>query len=125
VRASTRAAPRPGRRPPRRAEEGDADPLGLAEEDEILGRIPSRSFRFELEEREALGERLAQVALRVVRAAEVRARQVAPAADELAPLARHALVGVASACVRISVCRAGKEPAGADNSGEVVARADP
>src|SRR6184192_3010790 len=75
----------------------------LSQEHEVLGGVASCSLGLELEKRKAARERLAEVPLGVVRAAEVRAGEVAPADDQLAPLEARALVAVEARQVRAPV----------------------
>src|SRR6185437_7905460 len=92
----------------------------FAEQHEILGRIAAGAFRLELDGGEAVGERVAQVRLRVVRAAEVRAGEIAPADDELAALEAVAFLGVEAWGVRRAVRRDEQAAAGTEDAAQLV-----
>ena len=83
--------------------------------------VPSCSLGFEVDKCESAREGLAEVALGVVGAAEVRAGDVAPAHDELAALEPFALAGVEAWRVRRAVRRQQQAAARTKHPPELIA----
>jgi len=126
TRDASGAAARARHRQPARAAQGHADALevpshALRSSTRSWRWIPSCSLGIELEEREPGGERVAEVRLGVVRAAEVRAGDVAPAHDELAALEARALVLAQPRYVRAAVRREEQQSARAEHAVHLVA----
>src|SRR5205823_3501105 len=82
--------------------------------------VAACSLRIELREREALRERFAQIPLRVIGAAEVRAGSVAPAHHELAGLEACTLVRIEAREIRPAMRGHEQPAAGAQHAPELV-----
>ena len=92
----------------------------LPQQDEVLRGIAVRALGLQLHEREPLRERLAEIQLRVVRAAEIRPGDVGPAHDQLAALEALALVRRETRQVRLAVRRDEQVAAGPEHAPQLV-----